>query len=78
MQEYSRQLIGRFFGLDQKRKGAELTYKPNGKWDHVAEDMMRIFSESGVDLPYFVDIQCFGTRIFAKQRERNIVFQFLW
>ena len=33
---------------DQKRKmyGTH-TYKPNGEWDHVAEDMMINFSESG-------------------------------
>ena len=39
--------IGRFLGPEQKRSGTEThVYKPNGKWDRVAEDMMLNSSES--------------------------------
>ena len=33
-------------GSEKKRYGTH-TYKPNGKWDRVAEDVMLNFSESG-------------------------------
>ena len=33
-------------GSEKKWSGSH-TYKPNGEWDHVAEDMMINFSESG-------------------------------
>ena len=60
--------IGRFSGLDQRRSGTELiTYKPNGEWDHVAED-------GASRVPW---IQCFGTRIFARQRRWRIVHALL-
>ena len=51
-----------------------VTYKPNGEWDHIAEDMMINFIESG---QHSVD-PVFCTRIFAKQRRRNIVDVFRW
>ena len=43
MQKDSRTDIGRFSDLDQKKSH---TYKPNGKWDRVAEDVMLNVSES--------------------------------
>ena len=47
MLENSRTDIGRFLGPVQKRRGTEThVYKPNEKWDRVAEDMMLNFSES--------------------------------
>ena len=52
------------------------TYKPNGEWDRVAEDMMLNFSETGH--PVFPDIQCFGTTRFEKQKERKFVCTLLW
>ena len=36
-----------FLGVGSERKWYGNTYKPNGKWDWVAEDMMLNFSESG-------------------------------
>ena len=48
MQVDSRTDTGRFLGLDRKRKGTDLiliSRTENG--DHVAEDMMINFSESG-------------------------------
>ena len=47
LRENSRTDIGPFWNLDQRRNGGTHTYKPNGKWDHVAEDMMINFGESG-------------------------------
>ena len=48
MQEDSHTDIGRFSGPDHKRNDTELTRTSRmGEWDHVAEDMMINFSESG-------------------------------
>ena len=58
--EYARRFAHRYWsflgpGSEKKWHGSH-TYKPNGKWDRVAEDMMS-------RIPW---IQCFGTRRFAK------------
>ena len=47
MQENSRTDTGRFSGLDQRRMVRNSDVQTNEKWDHVAEDMMLNFSESG-------------------------------
>ena len=48
MREDSRTDIGRFLGPGSEKKWyGTHTYKPNGKWDRIAEHMMINFRESG-------------------------------
>ena len=59
-------------GPGSEKKYGTQTYKPNGKWDRVAKDMM---INVDIRIPW---IQCFETRSFAKQRKRKLVFTLLW
>ena len=60
-------------GLENKWSGTH-TYKPNGECDHVAEDMMINFSESG--RPVFRGNSAFERGDLKKQRKRKIVLTF--
>ena len=78
--EYARKLAHghwSFLGLGSEKKWyGTHTYKPNGKLDRVAEDMMLNFSESGH--PVFRGSSALERGNLKKQRKREIVYTFLW
>ena len=78
--EYARKLAHghwSFLGLGSEKKWyGTHTYKPNGKLDRVAEDIMLNFSESGH--PVFRGSSALERGNLKKQRKREIVYTFLW
>ena len=75
LQEDSRHGHWSFLGPGSEKKWhGTHTYKPNGKWDRVAEDMM--LNISGKRTHRVPCIQCFGTRRFEKQRKEKLSVHF--
>ena len=77
MQEDSRTDLGCFLGLDQRRKRCGThTYKPNGKCDRVAEDMMLNLVKAVI--LYSMDLVFWNEELCEAQEKENCLFTFLW